>query len=62
MDVSKWAAAFNQWMDDFTNDPESFEAIETVAIRHLREQLDGRAPTYGERMAAILAEYLARSA
>lgn len=57
----KWASAFNKWMDDYTNDPKAFEEIESAALRHLREQLDGRDPSYGESAAATFAEYLARA-
>lgn len=54
----KWAAAFNRWLDDYTKDPSAYEQIAETAIRHLREQLDGREPTYGESSAAAFAAYL----
>lgn len=54
----KWEAAFNRWMDDYTNDPEAYERVEVAAIRHLREKLGGAEPTYGQEAAAIFAEYL----
>ena len=54
----KWAAAFNKWMDEFTNDPDAFEAVEKTAFRYLRERLAGKEPTYGEEAAAVFAEYL----
>jgi hypothetical protein len=50
--------AFNLWMTDFTENPEAYEAIEETAIGFLREQLDGREPTYGQEAAAIFREYL----
>lgn len=53
-----WAKAFNQWMDEYTNDPKAFERVEETAIRHLREQLNGREPSYGESAAATFREYL----
>ena len=55
---SKWEAAFNRWMDDFTNDPEAYERVESIAIRHLRQKLQGAEPTYGQEAAAVFAEYL----
>ena len=50
--------AFNQWMDDYTNNPDAYEAIEHTAMAHLRERLDGREPSYGESAAATFREYL----
>lgn len=52
------AKAFNMWMDDYTNNPEAYEQIHTVAIRHLKEKLDGEVPSYGEEMAEIFQGYL----
>lgn len=54
----QWAKGFNQWMDDYTNNPKAYEAIELTAIAHLREKLQGREPTYGESAAATFSEYL----
>jgi hypothetical protein len=59
-DQTSSAAAFNMWMDDFVNDPESFQSTTASALEHLREKLDGRAPTYGESSAATYAAYLAK--
>lgn len=54
----KYAAAFNLWMDEFVNHPERFQETTSAALNHLRERLDGRAPTYGEASAVTLNEYL----
>lgn len=54
----KYAAAFNAWMDDFVNNPEQFESTAGSALAHLREQLEGRSPTYGESSATTLLAYL----
>ena len=54
----KWAAAFNRWMDDFVNDPGKFESTTADALNHLRERIDGREPTFGERCAATFDAYL----
>lgn len=55
----KFAAAFNQWMDDFVNNPDKFKSVTESALEHLRERLAGRAPTYGESSAATFEAYLA---
>lgn len=54
----KYAAAFNQWMDDFVNHPDKFQSVTETALTHLREKLDGRPPTYGESSAATFEAYL----
>lgn len=56
----KSAAAFNLWMDDFTNNPDAFANTTVNALRHLRERSDGREPTYGEEAATTYAAYMAR--
>ncbi len=52
------AAAFNKWMDDYTKNPEAYEAATTSALRHLNEKLAGTEPTYGQEAAAIFEAYL----
>jgi|GEM_PF-3527703 len=54
------AAAFNSWMDEYVNHPERFSDTTAAALKHLRERIDGREPTYGEVSAATLKAYLAR--
>jgi hypothetical protein len=56
------AAAFNAWMDDYVNRPDSFADTKAAAMQHLSERLDGREPSYGQECAAILNEYLSRYA
>lgn len=58
MDLQKAAQAFNQWMQDYTDNPEAFEDIRKLAARFLAERQDGLEPSYGERCAAILAAYM----
>ncbi len=60
MDKKQSAAAFNLWMDEFVNNPDAFESTTGSALTHLREQLDGREPTYGESCAVTYAAYLDR--
>ncbi|NWB92321.1 hypothetical protein [Pseudomonas agarici] len=52
------AAAFNRWMDDYTKNPEAYEATRILAMRHLNEKLDGLEPSYGASCAAVFFEYL----
>jgi hypothetical protein len=54
------AKAFNQWMDDYTQDPSAYERIEETAMAHLNAKLEGQEPTYGDRCAAVLAAYIAK--
>lgn len=49
MDLQKAAQAFNQWMQDYTDNPEAFEDIRKSAARFLAERQDGLEPSYGER-------------
>lgn len=59
--IDKYAAAFNRWMDDYTKNPDAFEGTQASALEFLRDKLDGREPTYGERCAAIFQEYLGQA-
>ena len=51
-------AAFNQWMQDYTDNPQAFEDIHVSAMRALNERLAGKEPTYGETCAALLVAYM----
>lgn len=62
MDLQKAAQAFNQWMLDYTENPEAFEDIKKSADRFLAERKDGLEPSYGERCAAVFAAYLEKLA
>ena len=50
--------AFNQWMDDYVNDPKAYRDILEVAEEHLKERLEGKEPSYGDVQAATFREYL----
>ena len=56
------AAAFDRWMDRYTEDPEAFEKTAALAEQHLAERLRGETPTYGQRCAALLAEFVEEQA
>jgi hypothetical protein len=56
--VPDYAAAFNMWMDQYTNDPSSFESSYDTAMRHVSEKLNGREPSYGVVAAQLFQEYL----
>jgi hypothetical protein len=53
-----YAAAFNAWMNDYTNNPQAFEDSHTTAIRHLTEKLNGEEPSYGQLSAELFQDYL----
>lgn len=58
MDKALAAKAFNEWMRRFTEEPAKFEhEFETVGA-FLKEQADGREPTYGEKCAAYLGDLM----
>lgn len=61
MDKQKVADAFNLWMDEYTNNPEAFDKTEAMAIAHLKEKLNGKPITYGQRCAEILSMYMERA-
>lgn len=63
MDLPNAAAAFNEWMRQYTENPERFEREVTTIKNFLADKLDGKEPTYGEmrvatleRMAAVAVE------
>lgn len=53
-----YAAAFNMWMDQYVNDPQSFETSYDSAMRHVSEKLGGNEPSYGEVAAEQFKQYL----
>lgn len=59
MDKGKTAAAFNEWMRRYTEDPKAFDAEFQTVGRFLEEQGAGREPTYGEHCAAYLEKLIA---
>ncbi len=42
------AKAFNLWMKKYTEQPEEFETEYTIIKEFLREQGDGKEPSYGQ--------------
>jgi hypothetical protein len=56
-----YAKAFNNWMDDYVNNPEQFESLTKTTLDHLRARLNGRAPTYGESCAVTFEAYLSQA-
>ncbi len=48
------AAAFNEWMRRYTEDPDGFEVEFVTVVRFLEEQNDGKVPTYGDTSKAYL--------
>ncbi len=55
---SQLEAAFDRWMDDFSNHPERFEQIVSTVRRHLAERTLEQAPSYGQSCAQTLMEYV----
>ena len=58
MTNEEMVVAFNAWMQDYTENPERFQRTSTSAIQFLKEQLDGKEPSYGETCAKLMTEYL----
>ena len=57
---TRWAKAFNDWMQDFVNNPEKFTSTTAGALKFLRDRSVGREPTYGEECAVCFQAYLDR--
>ena len=53
-----YAAAFNAWMEDYMNNPQAYEDSHDSAVRHLKEKLNGKEPSYGAVCAEVLVKYL----
>ncbi|WP_100961040.1 hypothetical protein [Bosea sp. FBZP-16] len=62
MDTNKVAAAFNEWMRRYTEDPAAFDAEFQTVGRFLAEQAEGKEPSYGDRCVAMLEQLMAESA
>jgi hypothetical protein len=58
MDKLKVAAAFNEWMRRYIEEPERFLREWQTVERFQAEANGGREPTYGERCAAYLEELM----
>lgn len=48
------AAAFNEWMRRFTEEPEKYEAEFRTVGKFLADQAQGQEPSYGQECAAYL--------
>jgi hypothetical protein len=60
MDEKKVAAAFNEWMRLYTDEPERFEREFRTVNQFLLEREEGREPSYGAHCAAFLADLMSR--
>ena len=63
MNIPNASEAFNEWMRQYTEEPEKFQHEVTAVKEFLTAQNEGREPTYGEacvatleRMAVVVAE------
>lgn len=54
MTESQCAAAFNEWMRQYTEDPEAFRHTTASVLEFLAETAADRTPTYGEQCVAFL--------
>jgi hypothetical protein len=54
VDKTKLAAAFNEWMRRYTENPEQFEREFVIVTRFMNEKNSGVEPSYGEICAAYL--------
>jgi len=61
MDTTQLAAAFNKWMDLFTNHPEQFAREFQSVSAYLKEKAEGKEPSYGKECAAFLESLMAAS-
>lgn len=60
MDKDQMAKAFNEWMREFTEEPEKFEQEHQTVVRFLKEQNEGVEPSYGQTCVAKLNQYHAK--
>ncbi len=51
-------AAFNEWMRQYTEDPDGFRHSWQSVTEYLRETADGEEPSYGQNCAAYLASLI----
>lgn len=59
MDPAKMAAAFNEWLRRYTEEPERYDAEFRYIGQFLEESAGGVTPSYGETCAAYLTELAA---
>lgn len=58
LDESTMVIAFNAWMRDYIDHPEKFLREWESVTAFLKEQGDGREPSYGERAMEALKRYM----
>jgi hypothetical protein len=56
---ARMAAAFNEWMRLFTEEPEKFEREFRTVQQFLLDKEEGREPSYGTSCAAFLVKLMA---
>jgi hypothetical protein len=54
MSKAEVAAAFNEWLRQYTNDPEAFKHTVSVLKEFLADLSGGREPGYGDQCIAFL--------
>ena len=59
MEKEKLIKAFNEWMRRFEQEPERFEAEYKSVKRFLKDEAEGREPSYGEACANYLEQLMA---
>jgi hypothetical protein len=58
MNKEKLVSAFNEWMKDYTENPEKFKSDIAQVLKFLDEKNKGEPHTYGESATATLLFYL----
>lgn len=56
MSKQQMAAAFNEWMRRYTEDPTKFEVEFQTVGKYLADKAAGAEPSYGEVCAELMAE------
>ena len=59
MTEDQTAAAFNEWMRRYTDEPDAFSQQWQDVVEYLKEIDAGTEPTYGQTCAAYLANIMA---
>ena len=60
MDDLTMIAAFNAWMKDYTENPDSFRQGFEDVVEFLSEEAQGLEPSYGKDCAALLQAYASK--
>lgn len=56
MTNAQMAEAFNEWMRRYIEDPARFEAEFNTVNQFLKDEADGREPSYGETSTAYMVQ------